>query len=384
LSAWNFPETPFRRIQEDLDELKAQYSRLEHIARGANAALDNCGPGNILRELAKRADRKELDQVKTENAHLKAQMEAMSQELVHKSEEVRKYHSEQAVVFSRIRELLGHPSEIAAKARLYDGLVESGDPVSGRSVIPILVRYTRTIKDLLAEVQKIVPPANPAQKMLFAGPPGSPSGTLYEKVADVTVVQQPPPEGPQSQQGGGSTAGGSRRDPQPARSGVVRRKSTGSLRSGRDQSPVRRSPGRERTPARSRTPPRRSNPGRGSSKDKGKSRAAEESPSDCEMLDSPQPSRAASARDPRTTPAKECVCPATGEDRSPPPGRHDREVSRTPVSRRREESGDSGDEVMPSPNMRRMLTRLMKATPGKQSGSNTGEGSTPKKPRSSE
>ena len=42
-------------------------------------ALGGCGPDNILREIAKRADRKELDQVKreldqakTENAHLHA------------------------------------------------------------------------------------------------------------------------------------------------------------------------------------------------------------------------------------------------------------------------------------------------------------------------
>ena len=71
-SAWDFPDNPFKRVQEGLEELRLQYSRLEHIARGANQALDNCGPENILRELAKRADRKELEQVKTENAHLTA------------------------------------------------------------------------------------------------------------------------------------------------------------------------------------------------------------------------------------------------------------------------------------------------------------------------
>ena len=44
-------------------------------------ALDNCGPKNILRELAKRADRKELEQLKTENAQLTAHVAAMTQEL---------------------------------------------------------------------------------------------------------------------------------------------------------------------------------------------------------------------------------------------------------------------------------------------------------------
>ena len=62
-----------------LTDLQTQYYRLEHITKGTNAALNNYNPGNILRELAQRADRKELDQVKreleqvkTENAHLNA------------------------------------------------------------------------------------------------------------------------------------------------------------------------------------------------------------------------------------------------------------------------------------------------------------------------
>jgi hypothetical protein len=78
-SYWDFPETPFKRVYDELDELQAQYHRLEHITKGASTALGGCGPGNILRELAKRTDRKELeqvkrelDQVKTDNAHLHA------------------------------------------------------------------------------------------------------------------------------------------------------------------------------------------------------------------------------------------------------------------------------------------------------------------------
>jgi hypothetical protein len=112
---------------------------LEHITREASIALGGCGPGNILREIAKKVDRKELDQVKkeleqtqTDNAHLHSQMAAMAEELGHKSEEVRKYHAEQAMVFTWIRELNSHPGEIANKARLYDQLVEAGDPTSAK------------------------------------------------------------------------------------------------------------------------------------------------------------------------------------------------------------------------------------------------------------
>ena len=65
LSAWTFRETPFQRVYADLEHLQLQYHRLEHITRGVNQALNDRGPGNILRELANRADRKELDQAKT-------------------------------------------------------------------------------------------------------------------------------------------------------------------------------------------------------------------------------------------------------------------------------------------------------------------------------
>ena len=51
----------------------------------------------------------------------------MAKELGQKNEEIRKYHAEQAVVFNQIRELVGHPGEVVAKAQLYDHLGEDGD-----------------------------------------------------------------------------------------------------------------------------------------------------------------------------------------------------------------------------------------------------------------
>ena len=85
--------------------------------------------------------------MKTENAHLNAHVTTMAQELSKKSEEIRKYHVEHAVVFSRIWELVGHPGEIINKARLYDELVESGEPASTRQTIPILVKYSRMMNN---------------------------------------------------------------------------------------------------------------------------------------------------------------------------------------------------------------------------------------------
>ena len=101
LFAWTFPENPFQWVYADLDNLQLQYHRLEHITRGANQAPNDCNPENILRELVNRTDRKDFDQArkelnqdKTENVHLNAQVSAMALELSHKSDEIRKYHAE--------------------------------------------------------------------------------------------------------------------------------------------------------------------------------------------------------------------------------------------------------------------------------------------------
>ena len=398
LSAWDFPENPFKRMQEGMEELQTQYFRLEHIVRGANHALDDCGPGNILRELAKRADRKELEQARTENAHLAAQVAAMTQELSQKSEEIRKYHAEQAVLFSRIRELVGHPAEIVNKAHLYDRMMESAEPASARQILPILVKYSRTMKDLLADIQKVVPPSGTPRRVLYPGPPGSPTGTLYEVVGEVALVQNPPPSAGPSQQGGGSRPASSGRAPEPTRSPQVRRKSTGSVRSGRGQSPVPRNSDRSRTPDRVRTPIRHQTSDRETTPGRGKAPMTFTSPSsppDCQMASPlpPPPSRAASSRDPRTASGGRNPELATGSDPSPVRSIRMGTVSGTPGTvsgtpgtgtPRTERTADSDDEVAPSPNMRRMLTRLQKASPGGGSSVISGIGShQKKKPRSS-
>ena len=94
----------------------------------------------------------ELEQVRNENALLHAHVTAMSEELGQKSEELRRYHAEQSVAFCRIRELVGNPAEVVNKTHLYDRLLTTEDPASARQTIPILVKYSQTMKDLLAEI----------------------------------------------------------------------------------------------------------------------------------------------------------------------------------------------------------------------------------------
>ena len=53
LSTWRFPDNPFQRVYVDLAYLLTQYYQLEHITMRANQPLNDCGPENILGELAK-------------------------------------------------------------------------------------------------------------------------------------------------------------------------------------------------------------------------------------------------------------------------------------------------------------------------------------------
>ena len=116
----------------------------------------------------------------------------MAQELSQKDEEIRKYHAEQAVVFRQIREQVGQSAEMANKARLYDQLVGSGDPTSARQTIPILVKYLWMMSNLFEDIQRLIPPSETPRRVLYQGPPGSPTGTLYEAMGEVAMVHNPP------------------------------------------------------------------------------------------------------------------------------------------------------------------------------------------------
>ena len=83
----------------------------------------------------------------------------MTRELARKSEEIRKYSTEQAVVLSQVRELVGHPGEVVNKVLLYDQLMKSADLFSARQTLQILVRYSRSMKVLLKEIEKLLPPS---------------------------------------------------------------------------------------------------------------------------------------------------------------------------------------------------------------------------------
>ena len=146
--------------------------------------MDNYGPRNILREFTKKMDRSKVDALETENAQLAAQVAAMTLELVQKSEEIRRYQAEQTVVLNRVRELVGHLGEIVNKAHLYDKLMETVDPSSARQTLQILVKDSSSMKVLLKEIQKLLPP----RRMTDPHLPGSPTAGIYKVIGEVELV----------------------------------------------------------------------------------------------------------------------------------------------------------------------------------------------------
>ena len=130
-------------------------------------------------------DRSKVNALVTEKAQLFAQVAAMTQELTQNNEEIRKYQAEQIVVLSRARGLVGHPGEVVNKAHLYDQLMESADPSSARQTLQILIKVSRSMKDLLKEIQKLLPPRGTSRRMIDPGPPGSPTAIPYEVIGEV-------------------------------------------------------------------------------------------------------------------------------------------------------------------------------------------------------
>lgn len=89
MSAWEFPEVPFKRVHEELMEFQNQYFGMEHIIREVNClgfrhkslGFRQLWTRNILWELAKRTDHKKIKALETEKSQLATHVATMTQEL---------------------------------------------------------------------------------------------------------------------------------------------------------------------------------------------------------------------------------------------------------------------------------------------------------------
>ena len=101
----------------------------------------------------------------------------MTMKLADKIEEIRIYHAEQTVVLNWVRDLVGNPSEVVNKSA--HKFMEAEEPSSARQTLQILVKYSRTMKELLTKIHKLLSPH---------GPPGSSTTTIFEVVGEVKFV----------------------------------------------------------------------------------------------------------------------------------------------------------------------------------------------------
>ena len=195
---------------------------------------------------------------------------------------------------------MGHLGGIVKNAHLYDQLMESTDPSFAQQTFHTLVKYSRSMKDLLKEIQKLLPPNGTPRWMLYPGPPGSPMGMLYEVIGEVELVLASQAGAGPSQPAGTSKPPKSGRFPNREQTPVpewthsfhVRRKSIErSARSGRGQSP---NPDRgrtsewSRTPERAKTPKMMRIPDRTKTPDQGKAMMSQVSPApalDCIIVE---------------------------------------------------------------------------------------------------
>ena len=73
MSSFNFEDNPFHRIQEEMDQLQGQFSKLEYVTKGASKLLGDYMPGNIVKEL-KKLKQQDTATLEATNASLSSQV----------------------------------------------------------------------------------------------------------------------------------------------------------------------------------------------------------------------------------------------------------------------------------------------------------------------
>ena len=87
MTSFDFEDNPFWRIQEEMDQLQEQYSKLEYVTKRACKLLGDYRPGNICKEL-KKLQQKDTATLEATNVTLLSQVADLKVELAMKNEEI--------------------------------------------------------------------------------------------------------------------------------------------------------------------------------------------------------------------------------------------------------------------------------------------------------
>ena len=72
MTSFNFEDNPFQRIQEEIDQLQCQYSKMEYLTKGACKLLGDYKPIDLCKELEKVVQKKDTMTLEANNATLVA------------------------------------------------------------------------------------------------------------------------------------------------------------------------------------------------------------------------------------------------------------------------------------------------------------------------
>jgi hypothetical protein len=180
MSALDLEDDPFRRLQEELDQVQIRYSKMEVVIRGASKLLGDCKVGNIGKEL-KKLKEKDTESLEAANRKLQQQVDDLQVALALKDDEVKNLKALKVVAMEEIRDILGHSGDVLNKAKLFDKYVDKDVKLTLPKVIAILHGFQKKMEAVLGEIRKLVPGLGEASRP----PPPHPKMTPHkEKTLD--------------------------------------------------------------------------------------------------------------------------------------------------------------------------------------------------------
>ena len=125
MSSLSLDDNPFRRVQNELDQVQSHYSKMELVVKGAIKLLGNCKAGIISKEIWKLKE-EDSSELKAYNAQLKIQINDLQVTMKVQDEEIRRLWAITKGI-EKIREFIGHTCDVITKAHLFDNEVKIED-----------------------------------------------------------------------------------------------------------------------------------------------------------------------------------------------------------------------------------------------------------------
>ena len=153
--ALDLDDEPFMRVQEELDRVSNQYSKMEVVIKGASKLLGDCKAGNIVKEL-KKFKEKDTESLEAANWKLQQEVDELKIALALKEDEVKNFKTLRMEALKEIWEIVGHPGDILNKAKLFDEYINKEEKITMPKVIAILHGFYKKMEAALGEIWKLV------------------------------------------------------------------------------------------------------------------------------------------------------------------------------------------------------------------------------------